>query len=382
MLGGVCAVALGACGSSSGSSSTTSSGPTPTPNSVAPSGVPDAAGTLWLCRPGQADDPCEADRTATVVRADGTERVQHTSGAAAPPIDCFYVYPTVSHEPGENADLTVQPAETDVAVAQASRFSSVCKVYAPMYRQLTVSAIAKPITATGVATAYAGVLAAWNDYLAHDNHGRGVVLIGHSQGAAMLIGLIRRQIDPVPSVRRHLVSALILGGNVTVPVGGTVGGSFDHVPACRSDVQTGCVVAYSSFDTVPPADSLFGRPDASLAAQSGITTPTTGTQVLCTNPADLAGGTAALTPYFPTGRASGTAGTTPWVTYPGLYTATCMTSAGATWLQIDTVHTPGDTRPVVAPTLGPAWGLHLVDVNIALGNLVSLVGHESAAYTH
>ena len=39
---------------------------------------------------------------------------------------------------------------------------------------------------------------------------------------------------------------------------------------------------------------------------------------------------------------------------------------------------PGDTRPRVLPkSLGPAWGLHLVDVNVALGNLVDLVRTQS-----
>ena len=114
--------------------------------------------------------------------------------------------------------------------------------------------------------------AAWQDYLAHDNHGRGVILIGHSQGAGMLIGLLRRQIDDVPATRKLLVSAMVLGGNVTVPVGQTVGGSFQHVPACTSDTQTGCVIAYSSFDQPPPADSLFGRPGqgvSNLSAGAG-----------------------------------------------------------------------------------------------------------------
>ena len=51
---------------------------------------------------------------------------------------------------------------------------------------------------------------------------------------------------------------------------------------------------------------------------------------------------------------------------------------GATWLQIDA--RPGDRRPVVAPTLGPTWGLHLDDVNLALGNLVDDVAAAEATY--
>jgi hypothetical protein len=71
---------------------------------------------------------------------------------------------------------------------------------------------------------------------------------------------------------------------------------------------------------------------------------------------------------------------TPWVTYPGLYTARCRQSGGASWLQVNTVAAAGDPRPTVQPTLGPAWGYHLDDVNLALGNLVVDVAHQEAAY--
>ncbi len=58
------------------------------------------------------------------------------------------------------------------------------------------------------------MLAAWRDYLAHDNHGRGVVLIGHSQGAYVLKHLVKTVIDRSPAERRLLVSAILLGGQV------------------------------------------------------------------------------------------------------------------------------------------------------------------------
>jgi hypothetical protein len=263
-----------------------------------------------------------------------------------------------------------------------------------MYRQITLKGLFAGATRTAGAevTAYAGVQAAWQDYLAHYNHGRGVIVIGHSQGASMLIGLLRRQVDPDPAQRKLLVSAMIFGGNVTVPVGKTVGGSFQHIPACTSDTQVGCVVAYSSFDQMPPANSLFGRPGQGVSQLSG-STASIGLQVLCTNPADLSGTAAVpLTPYFPTSvqvkAIGGTGGqapltlTTPWVTQPQLYTGQCLSQGGATWLQVSAPITPGDTRQVIGQTVGPSWGLHLVDVNIALGDLVDVARTESAAYAH
>jgi hypothetical protein len=344
----------------------------------APAGAAQS-GTVWLCKPGLANDPCTSRLTATVENADGATSVVNPKVAKTPPIDCFYVYPTVSNEPTVNANLVIQPAETNVAISQASRFSQYCKVYAPMYRQLTLGAILgspRP-TAQDLAEAYTSLQSAFLDYLRHDNHGRGIVFIGHSQGSAILIQLLKRQVDLKPAVRRLLVSALLMGGNVTVPIGQTVGGDFAHIPACTSKTETGCVVAYSSFDQTPPANSLFGRVGQGVSALSGQHQDSS-LQVLCVNPAAPGGGAANLEPYFPTG----TGQSEPWVSYPDLYKARCMNEGGASWLQVNAISTPGDTRPVVSETLGPTWGLHVVDVNIALGDLVSLVGSESAAYRH
>ena len=378
---------LASCSSSPRSSPSTTSSP---PSSAAGSAPP-----TWLCLPGQANDPCTANLDATIFHANGTTTIQSGSPTTSPPVDCFYVYPTVSAQQTVNANLTVDPEETAVAVAQASRFSTACRIYAPMYPQLTLSSItggaSGRATAKAATIAYEGVLSAWRYYLAHYNHGRGVVFIGHSQGSGMLIQLLRSQVDPLPAVRKHLVSAVLLGGNVTVPVGKTVGGDFQHIPACTSNTETGCVVAYSMFLDPPPADSLFGRAGQGVSSLSGAAS-TKGLQVLCTNPASIARPSLAgvLQPYAPTSRFPGPLGAaykpvpsspTPWASYPDLYTGRCESSSGATWLQIDRIQVPGDNRPSVSQTLGPAWGLHLDDVNLAVGNLVALVQHQAAAFT-
>ncbi len=334
--------------------------------------------TVWLCRPGLRNNPCVGRLTASVVRRDGTRSVQRAAVATNPPVDCFYVYPTVSNQPTVNANLRIDPEERAVAREQASRFSQVCRVYVPIYPQLTETALRTgQINPRTTAVAYRGVLAAWNDYLARYNKGRGVVLIGHSQGAALLIGLIKRQIDQNPAQRRLLVSALLMGGNVLVPTGKQVGGDFANVPACQAETQTGCVVAYSAFSSPPSADSSFGRPASSINADDGFEPASTaGLQVLCTNPASLAGGPGMLVPYFLQGS-----GRVPWVTYPNFYRARCQSAGGATWLQVTALAGANDSRPVVQQTAGTGWGLHSYDVALALGNLVGIVAAESAAYT-
>jgi hypothetical protein len=349
------------------------------PPAAAAQGATDAAGVTWLCRPGLADDPCLFPEGATSVAANGTKKVLASTAATTSPFDCFYVYPTVTASaPTANTAAAVTPAVEAAAVSQASRFSHVCRVWAPTYRQRTSASLAKGLGNDPAADliSYDSLLAGWKDYLAHDNDGRPVIFIGHSQGASNLIRLLRSQVDDNAALRNRMVSAIILGGNVQVPTGKTVGGTFAHIPACTKASQTECVIAYSSFSTTPPTDSLFGRPGQGVSLQSGQRAKR-GQQVLCTNPAALGGkASASLTPYF---VSLGKAGAEPWVTYPGLYTATCENKGGASWLQIKA--RSGDTRPVVKPALGPTWGLHADDVNLALGNLVNIVKSEETAYS-
>jgi hypothetical protein len=356
--------------------------------------------SVWLCLPSKAKDPCKASREATVVTYENgvrKETLQKQGRAPSPPIDCFYVYPTVSEQETINANLEIEPQQTQIAIDQASRFSADCKVYAPVYPQLTLKAINAPggIPEEDLVKAYVGVLDPWVEYLHKYNKGRGVVLIGHSQGAALLIHLIQEQIDKNPTERKLLVSAILLGGNVLVPEGGTVGGSFQNVPACQSVLETGCVIAYSSFAKEPPEGAFFGRPGSSLL-ETGIAPP--GEEVLCVNPALLTqdGSAAPLLPYAPTTPFPGQLGAgsptpeapTPWVAAPGGLTGQCEHHNGATWLQISPasgvteaeLHEREARHEAPEELIGPDWGLHLYDVNIALGNLVNTVALQSGAY--
>ncbi|MGH3849566.1 MAG: DUF3089 domain-containing protein, partial [Pseudonocardiaceae bacterium] len=283
--------------------------------------APDA--TVWLCRPGLTVDPCLQSRAATAVSSTGAATSIPSTVGDASRFDCFYVYPTVSEEPLDNSDLQIERSETRVASLQASRFSQTCDVWAPMYRQSTLQSFGHGDPRV-MAIAYQSLLAGWHEYLGHHNSGRPIILIGDSQGASILIRLIHEEFDPNPQLRARLVSALILGGNVKVPVGHSVGGSFATFPTCAARAQTGCVIAYSPFPSEPPTDATYGRVD-----QGGAGTLT----VACTNPADLGGGNAPLDPYFSpsTFPGSALAVTTPWVTFPGLYRAHCENADGASW---------------------------------------------------
>jgi hypothetical protein len=347
---------------------------------------PAAGETTWLCKPGLAEDPCESSEVTTVQNGDGTTSVEQAQPASNPPVDCFYVYPTVSNQLTDNANLEIGPEETQTAIDQASRFSQDCRVYAPIYPQVTLHALKGPVSAEAAATSYLGVLGAFIEYLAKYNEGRGFVLIGHSQGAIVLKQLITEQIDPSPALRARLVSALLLGGNVLVPKGGIVGGDFLNVPACQAATQTHCVVAYSSFLKEPPPGADFGRVGSPLlgAATAG---QIANEEVLCVNPTLPVQGAAAgaLLRYESTTPVPGSGFTapdapTPWVSMPGQYTAQCDHADGASWLQLNYVGPSGDTREPVTEALGPLWGTHVQDVNVALGNLVGMTALQSATY--
>src|SRR5207237_965773 len=170
-----------------------------------------------------------------------------------------------------------------------ARFASKCKPYAPMYRQVTLVGLRKMLAPGATVTLdqglqYDDVKDAWNSYLKNDNKSRGFVLVAHSQGSFILNRLIREEIDGKP-IQSKLISAILLGTTIAVPKGKDVGGSFQHVPLCRSAAQTGCVITYASFRStiLPPANSLFGKvPDANMVAA-------------CTSPAALAGRSGELT---------------------------------------------------------------------------------------
>jgi hypothetical protein len=348
-----------------------------------------SAKTVWLCFPGQHPDPCTPGLSTTVYSPTLQPLgVQRPRPVARPAIDCFYVYPTVSGQPTGNANLQIDPEEDSIALYQAARYSQYCRVFAPMYRQVTLAGIGqgKPTTTPSSALALSDVRASFQEYLRKYNRGRGFVLIGHSQGSFVLRRLIAKDVDPQRAVRQLLVSAILLGGNVLVKQGQDIGGDFRHIHACHSATQLGCVIAFSTFDQPVPTPTLFGRP----SAEAGVKIPN-GSVVLCTNPAALGGGSAPvdlITPSAPFDPQSilntGIAllglpqphPPTVWVSAPGAYRASCSSANNANVLQITALG--GATLPHPSPT--PAWGLHLRDAQIALGNLVADVRTEAAAF--
>lgn len=344
----------------------------------------------WLCRPGRAD-ACSENQDVTVIAADGTATAEPFKAAENPAYDCFYVYPTVSLDTTPNSDMAIGPEERRVAYAQTARFASQCRVFAPMYRQVTLTALrsammGQPLAADR-AMALNDVTAAWNDYLARDNNGRGVVLIGHSQGSGVLKALLAQSVEGKP-VQDRIISAMLIGTNVAVPKGAKVGGDLKQMPICSSAAETGCVVSYVTFrsDAPPPANSRFGKAPSADAA------------IACTNPADLTGKRAVADAIFTTGGpgdsaqpmaswASNATVETPFVRTPGLISTECVSRDGFDYLAVTVNADPADPRTdtitgdvVANGTVLKDWGLHLIDMPVAMGDLLRLADSQAAAW--
>lgn len=399
------------------------------------------ADTVWLCHPGTPANPCNQDAAGSPQR--GAAGAEFTAGylgggtavtldainvtgaaahesyprPAAPAVDCFYVYPTVDLAANpvlQIGSLPPQPQNTHLAVAltQAGRFANTCRLFIPVYRQAPLLSLVGGVltgTDTDYTTGAMDIAGAWADYWENDNidpvtgQRRGVILLGHSQGTANLVTLLQQEFSAGSAPRAQLVAAYLLGGDVQVADGS---GSVDlstipGMPVCArstaaAPVPTGCLVGYSSYAMVgggaPAANAEFSR------------SVDPGHQILCVNPAALISGVAAdattpLDAYLPTNRLLEGTVVLPnghlsvvlsgfalenrpagFVRREATLTGQCRTqtdAAGtASWLQVDG---GGSLFPAGSST--SALGLHVVDYNVALGDLVELAGLQSAQWT-
>jgi hypothetical protein len=337
----------------------------------------------WLCLPGR-NDVCATPLPTTALTARGYGSTGLVRPAASPKIDCFYVYPTISQDRGMNSDLAVSE-ENGAVISQFARFGTVCRTFAPVYRQMTTAAIGRAALGQDIRPAfnlaYGDVRNAFRNFLAARSGGRPFVLMGHSQGSWHLQRLIAEEIEGKPAAAR-MALAIIPGFNTLVPQGKLVGGTFKSTPLCTRSGQRGCVMSYVSYRTnnPPPPGALFGY------------APAPGMTVACTNPASLGSrGWASLDSYWSTRTTYAvpggpirwsTEGTppTPFLRTEGLASGRCVNQGQRGYLEIRTNVTPGAkwTNRIggevgIGGMFIPGWGMHLADMPVAQGDLLRLV---------
>jgi hypothetical protein len=339
--------------------------PDPTP----PPPVDYANPASWMCRPGVDDGTCSANLDAMTVDARGERTPAPYKAAAAPKIDCFYIYPTASSDPTMFSDLIPDAGEKRAVHGQAARLGTVCRLFAPLYHQFTSAALRygmavehqKEVPTRYTDIPYRDVLAAWRAYLKTDNHGRGVILVGHSQGAMLLKQLLAEEIDGKPA--QKLLVGAYLAGNPDLTTD-----SLKRIKPCAALGETGCITAWSSYLQTTPGAHIFG------AAKPGKT-------ALCVNPAAPGGGRGLLKPYL---NRPGLAPDSdpPYVETIGQMSAECVADAGGTVLRIRIE--PGKYAELLTASLGrassaaPGWGLHPLDISLVQGNMIDMIEAQAA----
>jgi hypothetical protein len=252
----------------------------------------------------------------------------------------------------------------------------VCDLYVPLYRQVTIGAYVFGAEAreARLAVAFSDVADAFAHYLGQYNHGRKIVLVGHSQGAEMVVRLLRRFFEEDPALRDRLLVAMAIGGNVEVPPGRLSGATLPTIPLCSKPDELGCVVAYQT------------RRSGNDKSPGGLG-PHAGNETACVNPAGV--GSTERRPfsrtYLPMSvLLSGARGvSTPFVVYRDFYAGQCVAGAGGyRYLAVSEVPGAGDTResPFDLGQIGlnTSLGTHILDMQFPQGDLIDMVARRAA----
>ena len=182
------------------------------------------------------------------------------AGQTSRAVDIFYVYPTLgfsgdSVNPVFLTDISLQ--ESRDAAFSNQRFNHEVyagdeyNFFAPFYRQRTMDALTEsPENAELIMQVpVADIAAAFLHYMTHYNQGRPFMLLGHSQGSAVLLELLKQSMKQEHI--EQMVAAYLIGWQITQEELDT----YPHrlKPARGSD-DTGVIVMYNSL-TTPEAKS-------------------------------------------------------------------------------------------------------------------------------
>lgn len=172
--------------------------------------------------------------------------------AGSPPheVDVFYVYPTIvahnDHPYMDWSDPAVQKKARDIAAQQTGAFANVGMIYAPYYRQgeyfrVIQEAAKKPEEQRYTQLGLEDIRGAFRYYLEHYNNGRPFLLFGHSQGAMVLLELMKSELKD-PKLRAKLVAAYLIG----YPKMPKAFPEHPHLRLARSSNDTGVIITYNS----------------------------------------------------------------------------------------------------------------------------------------
>lgn len=164
--------------------------------------------------------------------------------------DVFFIHPTTFfgsqtwNAPLDDA-ASKEFVDELIMPGQASVFNSVCRVFAPRYRQATFYSFLEGGTNGRLALelAYEDVLRAFDHYIKNDNQGRPFFLAGHSQGTLHLMRLLEERIES-SDLRQQFVAAYAIGFRFPMD---KFTSTFKNLKPCQSPTDTGCIIAWDTY---------------------------------------------------------------------------------------------------------------------------------------
>ncbi len=143
--------------------------------------------------------------------------------AGIKPVDCFFIYPTVTLTP-ENGSQNISIENEEhrnkakySRVAQASVFEESCNLYVPYYRQMNMETYAledQQEIATAAAVAYEDIKAAFEYFIQNLNEERPFIIAGHSQGSIMT-SMLLADVMKDEALQSRMVAAYAIGWPIT-----------------------------------------------------------------------------------------------------------------------------------------------------------------------
>ena len=166
-------------------------------------------------------------------------------------VDVFFVGPTVFM--GNDVQFTMPLDDPKVRSIfrgainmEKGIYDSQGNFYAPYYRQagLNVYKMEPRLAAPYFELAYMDVKAAFDHYLKEANHQRPIILAGFSQGADMIVRLMKEKFQD-PALQDKLVAAYVIGWRVTQDEIA----QYPYLRMAKGEYDTGVII---SFNTEAP----------------------------------------------------------------------------------------------------------------------------------
>ncbi|HRW95357.1 MAG TPA: DUF3089 domain-containing protein [Bacteroidales bacterium] len=186
--------------------------------------------------------------------------------------DVFYVYPTAWHkeDPAEPNFCAVdhpvmQLGSQSAFERQATAFETAGNIYAPYYRQadaaytLTLPPAERWAVIDSIPAKDA--IAAFDHYIKNYNNGKPFILVGHSQGAQVLLILLNKYMTEHADVYARMVCAYIIG----YPVTAEFMNANQHLKFAEGADGTGVIVSYNTQSpSVAPGANIVMANDIGL----------------------------------------------------------------------------------------------------------------------